>query len=71
MESQGDKVPQKLKMFYEIMLLGWTRVKDLKHLHYSYCDVQICCDRHRVCGRSTTKKISKRTIAKLLLLSVL
>ena len=53
-----DEVPQKLKMFYELMFLGWTRVKDLKHLRFLR-DVQISCDRHRVCGGSTTK-ISKK-----------
>jgi len=31
--SEG-KVPQKMKICYELMLLGWTQVKDLTHLRF-------------------------------------
>ena len=32
--GQEDKVPQKMKICYELMLLGWTQVKDLTHLRF-------------------------------------
>jgi len=33
-EGLGDEASRKLKTFYELMLLGWTQVKDLKHLRF-------------------------------------
>ena len=33
-EGLGDKVSQKLTMFRELALLGWTLVKGLKHLRF-------------------------------------
>ena len=35
-QRRSDEVLQKLKVFfYKIMLLGWTHVKDLKHLRFT------------------------------------
>jgi len=35
-QRRSDEVLQKLKsFFYKIMLLGWTHVKDLKHLRFT------------------------------------
>ena len=33
--GQGDKIPQKMKICYELLLLGRTQVKDLTHLRFS------------------------------------
>jgi len=33
--TAGGLGDQKLKMFYEIMLLEWTHMKDLKHLRFT------------------------------------